>query len=231
MIQIVLFFALSFALYFVSRKTINSCFYFFSRFFKSPQSAYRMMALLYFPGTALHEISHYLIALLLGFKNVNINLIPKIRGNTITLGTVTYNKRDPVRGLIIGIAPFFAALFFFKVIDASGILFLNVWWTAIVSFFIFTVSSTMFSSKQDLVDAFFVSAIFLLLSILTFIAYRLGFIVGIKELGVIIQIVINAFTSKELIAFVQLLNQFLIFSLILNGGMIMVLQLILRIKK
>ena len=64
------------------------------------------MALLYFPGTAVHEMSHLVMAMILNLKVRDISLLPKIRGNTIKLGTVTYEKKDVVRGLIVGIAPF-----------------------------------------------------------------------------------------------------------------------------
>ena len=110
MSQIALFFVLSLALYFISRKTINSCFHFFSRFLKHPQAAYRMMALLYFPGTAVHEMSHLVMAMILNLKVRDISLLPKIRGNTIKLGTVMYEKKDVVRGLIVEL-PLFCSAF------------------------------------------------------------------------------------------------------------------------
>lgn len=219
MIQIALFFALSLVLYFVSRKTIHTCFYFFSRFLKHPQAAYRMMALLYFPGTAVHEMSHLVMAMILNLKVRDISLIPKIRGNTLKLGTVTYEKKDVVRGLIVGIAPFFAALFAFWLIDAFRLLYMNFWTTAFFSYIVFTISSTMFSSKQDLIDLVYVLPIVIILGVVLVV------------LKVDLHLFFIAFDLNVISQFFSIVNSFLIFSLLLNGGMIMVLQLILRFQR
>ena len=203
MSQIALFIVLSLGLYFISRKTIHTCFYFFSKFLKHPQAAYRMMALLYFPGTAVHEMSHLVMAMILNLKVRDISLIPKIRGNTIKLGTVTYEKKDVVRGLIVGIAPFFAALFAFWLIDAFKLLHINFGITAIFSYIVFTISSTMFSSKQDLIDLIYVLPIIAVVGI-TFAVLKvdLSFLIGALDLNAISQ-------------FFSIVNSFLIFSLLL----------------
>lgn len=217
--QIFLFLVLSVLLFFVSRKTIHICFLFFSRFLKHPQAAYRMMALLYFPGTAIHEMSHLVMAMVLNLKVRDISLIPKIRGNTLRLGTVTYEKKDVVRGLVVGIAPFFAALFSFWLIDAFNLLSINYWVTALFSYIVFVISSTMFSSKQDLIDLVFVVPIFAVLGI------------ALAVLKVDLHLFFVAFDLNAVSRFFSIVNSFLIFSLALNGGMIVVLNFILRFKK
>lgn len=219
MSQIALFFALSLALFFTSRKTIDICFHFFSRFLSHPHAAYRMMALLYFPGTALHEMSHLVMAMILNLKVRDISFIPKIRGNTLKLGTVTYEKKDVVRGLIVGIAPFFAALYAFWLIDAFKLLYLNFWITALFSYVVFTISSTMFSSKQDLIDLVYVIPIFVIAGI------------TIAVLKVDLNPFIAVLDLNKVSQFFSIVNSFLIFSLLLNGGMIMVLKLILRFQR
>ncbi len=219
MSQIALFLILSVVLFFVSRKTIHTCFYFFSRFLKHPQAAYRMIALLYFPGTAIHEMSHLVMAMVLNLKVRDITLIPKIRGNTLKLGTVLYEKKDVVRGLIVGIAPFFAALFAFWLIDAFKLLYSNFWITALFSYIVFTISSTMFSSKQDLIDLIYVLPIIVVIGII------------LAVLKVDMQLFFLALDLNMVSQFFSIVNSFLIFSLLLNGGMIMVLKLILRIQR
>lgn len=219
MSQIALFLILSVVLFFVSRKTIHTCFYFFSRFLKHPQAAYRMIALLYFPGTAIHEMSHLVMAMVLNLKVRDITLIPKIRGNTLKLGTVLYEKKDVVRGLIVGIAPFFAALFAFWLIDAFKLLYSNFWITALFSYIVFTISSTMFSSKQDLIDLIYVLPIIVVIGIILVV------------LKVDMQLFFLALDLNMVSQFFSIVNSFLIFSLLLNGGMIMVLKLILRIQR
>ncbi len=219
MSQLALFFLLSLALYFVSRKTIHACFYFFSRFLKHPQAAYRMIALLYFPGTAVHEMSHLVMAMILNLKVRDIALIPKVRGNNLKLGTVTYEKRDVVSGLIVGIAPFFVALFAFWLIDAFRLLYVNFWTTALFSYIVFTVSSTMFSSKQDLIDLIYVIPIVGIIGVVFML------------LKIDLHLFFVTFDFNAISRFFSIVNSFLIFSLLMNGGMIMVLKLILKIQR
>ncbi|MBP6045101.1 MAG: M50 family metallopeptidase [Microgenomates group bacterium] len=219
MTQVLLFLILCVALFFLSRKTIHTCFYFFSRFLKHPQAAYRMIALLYFPGTAIHEMSHLVMAMILNLKVRDITLIPKVRGNTLKLGTVTYEKRDVVRGLMVGIAPFFAALFAFWLIDAFKLLYINYWSGALFSYIVFTISSTMFSSKQDLIDLVYVIPIIVVIGVVLFVLK-----IDVKSFLVI-------FDVNLMSQFFSVVNSFLIFSLLLNGGMIVVLKLILRVQR
>jgi len=215
--QIALFFVLSLALYFVSRKTIHTCFYFFSRFLKHPQAAYRMIALLYFPGTAVHEMAHLVMAMVLNLKVRDISLIPKIRGNTLKLGTVTYEKKDVVRGLIVGIAPFFAAMYAFWLVDAFKLLSGNIWMTALFSYVVFTISSTMFSSKQDLIDLIYVLPI-VIVGVIVFFVLKLD----VSQFTVLIN-------GRAISSFFSVVNSFLIFSLLLNGGIIMMLKFLMKI--
>ncbi len=217
MIHIPLFFLLAVLLYFVSRKTIHSCFFFFSRFLKHPQAAFRMMALLYLPGTLVHEMSHMVMAMMLNLKVRDISLIPKVRGSTLKLGTVWYEKKDVVRGLMVGIAPFFAAMFVFWFIDTWRLLYMNMMIGALVSYIVFAVSSTMFSSKQDLVDLVYVIPIVLVL-------VALGYIFRANVVPVIAYIDITGLEN-----FFAIVNSYLIFSLILNSGIIVVLSIILKL--
>lgn len=217
MIHIPLFFLLAALLYFVSRKTIHTCFFFFSRFLKHPHGAFRMMALLYFPGTLVHEMSHMVMAMMLNLKVRDITLIPKVRGNTLKLGTVWYEKKDVVRGLLVGIAPFFAAMFVFWLIDSWRLLYMNAAVGAMVSYVVFAISSTMFSSKQDLVDLIYVVPILLVLVVLGYV-FRENVLPFVAYIDI---------TSLE--NFFAIVNSYLIFSLMLNGGIIMVLSIILKL--
>ena len=219
MIHIPLFFLLAVLLYFVSRKTIHTCFFFFSRFLKHPQAAFRMMALLYFPGTLIHEMSHLVMAMLLNLKVRDITLIPKVRGSTLKLGTVWYEKKDVVRGLLVGIAPFFAAMFVFWFIDTWRLLYMNMIIGALVSYLVFAISSTMFSSKQDLVDLVYVIPIAL-------IVIAMGYVFRENLLPFMTYVDVTSIEN-----FFAIVNSYLIFSLMLNGGIIMVLSIVLKVMK
>lgn len=62
--------------------------------------------LLMFPGIVLHELSHFLMARLLGLKVGKFTLGPKKRRNAVELGSVTVSSGGSVRDSLVGLAPF-----------------------------------------------------------------------------------------------------------------------------
>ena len=69
------------------------------------------MALLWFvllPGVLLHEISHWLMAQLLGVPTGRLRLTPTVQGKQVVLGSVEVKRTDPVRDSLVGLAPFLA---------------------------------------------------------------------------------------------------------------------------
>ena len=64
--------------------------------------------LLMFPGIVLHELSHYLMARLLGMQVGRFALGPKKRRNAIELGSVTVSSGGTLRDSLVGLAPFLA---------------------------------------------------------------------------------------------------------------------------
>jgi hypothetical protein len=60
------------------------------------------------PGTAVHEILHWIVGKLLGAKPVHFSLIPKHKENETILGSVTFSNITWWNGLPIGMAPLFA---------------------------------------------------------------------------------------------------------------------------
>ncbi len=75
---------------------------------KSSTVAVMLYYLLMFPGILLHELSHYLAALLLGLKVGTLAMGPQRRRNTIELGSVTVQRGGAVRDSLVGFAPFLA---------------------------------------------------------------------------------------------------------------------------
>lgn len=145
------------ALYFISRKSIQELYILLVHIFRNNHIAMIVLALLFYPGTVIHELSHFLMAVLLRLRVHEINLLPQKEGHYLKLGYVLFERKDAVRGLIVGIAPFL-----------SGIALL--WWLYNINFFVsgsvitqliksyltFILTSTMFSSKQDLVDIMYI---------------------------------------------------------------------------
>lgn len=69
------------------------------------------MALLWFvllPGVLLHELSHWLMAQLLGVPTGRLRLTPSVQGKQVVLGSVEVQRTDPLRDSLVGLAPFLA---------------------------------------------------------------------------------------------------------------------------
>lgn len=64
-----------------------------------------LFQILMLPGVALHELSHYLTAKLLGVRVRSVSLKPKVSKGKVQMGAVSMNRPDFVRGVLIGIAP------------------------------------------------------------------------------------------------------------------------------
>ena len=130
--------------------------------------------LLFLPGTFLHELSHYIAAKLLFVRVGKFSLRPEKRETEIVLGSVAIEKTNIVKRLIIGAAPVIVGLFLI-----IGIVYLVVTreltsdWrvVAFLSYFIFVVGNTMFSSKKDMEGAWKVIIFSLVIGV---ILYLLG---------------------------------------------------------
>jgi len=69
-------------------------------------AALLLYALLLLPGVALHELSHWAMARLLGVRTAGVNLWPRRqRDGHIRLGSVAVQQTDIVRASLIGVAP------------------------------------------------------------------------------------------------------------------------------
>ncbi len=66
-----------------------------------------LYALVLLPGVALHELSHALVATLVGVKIGRIGIFPRKMGKRIQLGFVPVAQTDFLRASLIGAAPFF----------------------------------------------------------------------------------------------------------------------------
>ncbi len=163
-----IFFVVLTLLYFVSRRTIQSLFLVLASITNESVAA-GIIAIIFYPGTVIHELSHFVAAVMLLQPVHNISLIPSREGKTLRLGYVLYEKKDVIRGILVGIAPI-----------VTGILLL--WWLYTIHFFEFTkltihilkayimfvLSSTMFSSKQDLIDIWYVIPFFIIIGSLVY---------------------------------------------------------------
>lgn len=150
-------------LYFVSRYMLTEFFHFLHLFIRRRDLIFSTIAVIFLPGTILHELSHYLAATILFLQVGEIHIMPSWKENHLQLGRVTYKKTDVVRSIIVGVAPFFGALFFFWFVGAFYLFpSTHIAITLFFGYLLFSVSANMFSSKQDLVDLIYVIPLFLI---------------------------------------------------------------------
>lgn len=107
-----------------------------------------------FPGTVLHELSHWLVAELLQVETGEISLLPALDTDSQKkrLGSVMTARVDPIRGFLIGVAPFVVgtlALFILESVltttwDAG------VWWQIILVLYgMIVIGNSMLISRED----------------------------------------------------------------------------------
>ena len=208
------------ALYFLAHHLLNVSFQVMRRFFKSDSFIIWIMAILYLPGTILHEISHYFFALLLAMNPEEVSIFPHIEKDHIQLGHVLYRRHpsDVIRPIIVGIAPFFGAIGILWVIESFHLFPGGVWWQMVLfGYLILAITANMFSSKQDLVDLIYVVPLFLIIGALLYIF-------GIQ---INTQIVIKTISSFEL--FFKTLQIPLLFSIIVHSILIVIVKVITSI--
>ena len=75
-----------------------------------PAVAMVLYFVLILPGVVVHELSHWLMATILGVRVNKMSLGPVRKGrNSVSLGSVRVGKVDPVRASLIGVAPLLGA--------------------------------------------------------------------------------------------------------------------------
>lgn len=168
------FFVELLVLFLLSRTLTRVLSHFFYRITKSPNATIVWLAVLFFPGTVVHEIAHALAASLLGVAVGNMEFIPKLEGERVKLGSVQVGHTDPLRRFLIGAAPFFVgtllllAILYFAVQQDW---FANYLLTILIGYIVFEIGNTMFSSKKDMDGALELLGVVIVLVI---ICYFLG---------------------------------------------------------
>lgn len=216
------------ALFFISRKTTTLFFYFLRRVSHSAKVNFSLIALFYLPGTIVHEMSHFFAALVLFLRVRDVSIFPTFQKNYIKLGSVTYERKDFVRGFLVGIAPLGGGMMvlysigLFHLFPSSYVL-LN----ALMIYFIFTVSSTMFSSSQDLVDFLYMMPFLIIGALLIYMFHTYPDLIGID----MTRIAKNTPIINHIFSFMKLMNIYLLFSLIINISVILFMTIITHLLK
>ncbi|MCL5783865.1 MAG: hypothetical protein M1142_00720 [Patescibacteria group bacterium] len=169
MIFLVLLIAELFILFFLSRFLTSSLANFFYKISKSQKVAAVFLAVLFLPGTIIHELAHFLAAGTLFVPVGDIDVLPKITETGIRLGSVEIGRTDILRRVVVGMAPVIVGLMtiigIFLLIKEPLMSGFSFWPVVLFLYGIFEIANTMFSSQKDLEGAlaFFVAVFVILL--------------------------------------------------------------------
>jgi hypothetical protein len=90
--------------------------------------AYTLFYILFLPGVILHELSHYLMAVLLRVKTGRFSIVPRNMGDgRIQLGFVETAKADFLRDSIIGFAPLLTGCLFVGYVGTKKMSLWSLW--------------------------------------------------------------------------------------------------------
>ncbi len=153
MLYILLFIFEFVLLFFLSKKLVNSLARLFYRLTRSHTAVVKILAIIFLPGTIIHELAHLLFAGVTMVPVGEMSVVPEIGDKEVRLGSVQIGQTDPFRRALVGVAPIIFGLFCI----ASVFIFLPLgkastplWQTILGLYLIFEVGNTMFSSKKDL---------------------------------------------------------------------------------
>ncbi len=150
-------------------REIQTCFLLLSR---SPEFTITLFSLIFLPGVMLHELSHFLVALILGVRAAHFSLIPQMLPNgKLQLGYVEMEKSDIFRDSLIGAAPLIAGGSVVAYLAVTRLDLVPLWdafrngqlslvWLGVTLlpktpdfplwfYLLFTISSTMLPSQSD----------------------------------------------------------------------------------
>jgi len=139
---------------------------------RSPEFTITLFSIIFLPGVLLHELSHYLVAVVLGVQTARFSLIPQMLPNgRLQLGYVETVRSDIVRDSLIGAAPLIAGGSLVAYLAVTRLDLLPLWevlrngqlglvWLGLTLlpttadfplwfYLLFTVSSTMLPSQSD----------------------------------------------------------------------------------
>lgn len=181
-----------FGLYLLSKKLTNTLYRVFLMIFRHRRLALPILIVILFPGTVIHELSHLFTAEILGVKTGKLQLAPEsIEGEGIQVGSVELVHTDPFRRSVIGLAPFFVGLTALFILSSllpnlwnnsiiaynQGILFssLSLYYLLTTIYFLFAISNTMFSSKEDMKGVIPVALVLIAFAaLISLVGFRVG---------------------------------------------------------
>lgn len=217
---ILLFFLELFILFFLSKELQQKLSLFLYKITRSKKMTVILLSILFFPGTLVHELSHFIMAQILLVKTGEINLIPRFDGQKLTMGSVTVLGADPFRRILIGVAPFLTGicLILTLLFLTQKYHLLNTPWIIVISYSVFEIGNSMFSSKKDLEGMMiFIFLISIIVSIYILFGGQIPFYVLADSI------------SKDMLYLFAQGTYYMAFPIILDLIVIFILRLLLKI--
>ena len=95
---------------------------------RNPNITIGVFSLLFLPGVFLHELSHFILAKLLGVRTGKFSLLPQVLPDgRVQLGYVEAASADIVRDSLVGVAPLLSGIIFIA-IAATAPMHLTILW-------------------------------------------------------------------------------------------------------
>jgi hypothetical protein len=172
-VNLLIFVVLLFTLNYFSRNLTTELVLNIRKVVKMQRFAYNVFALLFLPGTLIHELAHYLTAIILFVPVGKFSLKPRIEGNLLTLGSVSIGKSDPFRSTLVGIAPFVVGMGFIAVaaqfMQGES---MEFWKYLLGIYVVLQASNTMFLSKSDFRETYKLLLLFTFIVVVLFIVQK-----------------------------------------------------------
>lgn len=138
------------ALFFLSKRLIESLARLIFELTNNHKMVINILAVLFLPGTIIHELAHLLFAGVMFVPVGELNVVPEIESTGVKLGSVQIGKTDPFRRMLIGVAPIILGMLLIFSVFLFVQFGISPWWQVILAvYLIFQIGNTMFSSKKD----------------------------------------------------------------------------------
>lgn len=198
MIYFLIFLSEIIFLFFISRKLYKGLSSFAYKITKNKKWTIYIIAILFLPGTIVHELSHAIAALFLLVPFEKIEFIPEIEGERVKLGSVRIAKTDPIRDFLISSAPLLIGVIlilsvFYFTFQADGEF--SIWKTIISLYASFEIGNSMYLSKSDIKGTL---GLLIFSVIILIIFYILGVEFSINNLTYFLKINFLLFVKKAI---------------------------------
>lgn len=147
-------------LYFSQKSLLHQFSYLVRHFGGSRKFLIILWSLIFLPGTVVHELSHFLFAILVGARTGKIEVFPEFlegedehSDGSVALGYVQTQKLNIIQGVLVGLAPFIVGLcllVYLGTLITSNYYLQNYQLLIFQVYFFFTVSNSFFPSNTDL---------------------------------------------------------------------------------